>query len=226
MGRVRPAAEFENVEELLEAFGGIDARRIRMKPLPGTATEADVVRHNERLAPPCELINGTMVEKDMGFGEGLLGGDLFYVIKRFALEHGLGEVGPGDTMMKLMPGLVRLPDVCFISKARLPGGRRPAARLPELVPDLVVEVLSKGNTRGEMFQKRKDYFLAGVLLVWEVDARRREIDVYTDPKTCATLTEADTLTGGAVLPGFSVPVMTVFAEVPRAEPKPPRKRKK
>jgi Uma2 family endonuclease len=77
-----------------------------------------------------------------------------------------------------------------------------------------------------MLRKRKEYFLAGTSLVWEIDPRRREIDVYTDPETCTTLTEDETLTGGSVLPGFTVRVAEVFARVPRSEPKPRRRKKK
>ena len=86
-------------------------------------------------------------------------------------------------------------------------------------------MLSPGNTRAEMLRKREEYFLAGVLLVWEVDPRTFTIDVYTAPETKTTLTEADTLDGGEVLPGFSVAVSLIFAEVPHPEPKPRRKKK-
>jgi Uma2 family endonuclease len=77
-----------------------------------------------------------------------------------------------------------------------------------------------------MAQKRREYFLAGVLLVWEVDPRTRTIDVFTDPETHVTLTEADTLDGGAVLTEFRVSVADIFAQVEREEPKPTRRKKK
>ena len=101
--------------------------------------------------------------------------------------------------------------MAFYSWAKLPGGRVPDEPIPELHPDLAVEVLSKPNTRGEMFAKRKDYFFAGVRLVWYVDPRTDTVTAYTSPDESVTLTTADTLTGGDVLPGFSVPVRDIFS---------------
>ncbi len=53
----------------------------------------------------------------------------------------------------------------------MPGGRLPAEAIPSLVPDLAVEVLSPSNTAAEMDQKLRDYFAAGVRLVWYLDPR-------------------------------------------------------
>jgi Uma2 family endonuclease len=66
-----------------------------------------------------------------------------------------------------------------------------------------------------MILKRQDYFAAGVELVWEIDPETRTIDVYTSTTNVRTLTVADTLDGGAVLPGFEVAVGDVFAELDR-----------
>ena len=56
------------------------------------------------------------------------------------------------------PGLVRIPDVAFISWGRLPNRRVPTEPIPDLAPDLAVEVLSVGNTPGEMARKRQGLF--------------------------------------------------------------------
>lgn len=93
------------------------------------------------------------------------------------------------------------------------------------MPDLAVEVLSESNTPGEMQVKRKEYFLAGTTLVWQVDPRRRVVVVYAAPEMSVTLTEADTLDGGIVLPGFSLPVRRVFERLPATPTKRARKKK-
>ena len=72
-------------------------------------------------------------------------------------------------MVWLFRGLVRIPDVAFTSWERLPGRRVPPEPIPELAPDLAVEVLSQSNTEAEMTRKRGEYFAAGVRLVWLVD---------------------------------------------------------
>jgi Uma2 family endonuclease len=117
--------------------------------------------------------------------------------------------------MELMAGLVRIPDVAFTNWDRLPGRRYPTAAIPQLAPNLAVEVLSRSNTPGEMAVKRQDYFSAGVELVWEIDPRTRTVAVYTSPAQATTLGSGDTLDGGSVLPGFTLAVQELFAELDR-----------
>jgi Uma2 family endonuclease len=98
---------------------------------------------------------------------------------------------------------------------RLPGGRVPDDPVPHLAPNLAVEVLSRTNTPGEMARNRREYFEAGVELVWIVDPERRTVAVFTSPEASRELTEADTLDGSQVLPGFSLPLGALFAELDR-----------
>ena len=81
-----------------------------------------------------------------------------------------------------------------------------------MAPDLAVEVISRGNTREEMERKLLDYFAAGVRLVWYVYPVMREVRVYTMPEAYVTLGGQDTLDGGDVLPGFQLPLATLFAQ--------------
>jgi Uma2 family endonuclease len=101
--------------------------------------------------------------------------------------------------------------------------------VPDLAPDLAVEVLSEGNTREEMERKLKEYFLSEVSVVWFVDPRNRTVRVYTSPDDVTELGEGDTLDGGDVLPGFSVPVARLFADLgdaPKPASKPKGKRRR
>jgi Uma2 family endonuclease len=120
----------------------------------------------------------------------------------------------------LRPGLVRMADVAFISWERLPGRRVPTESIPDLAPDLAVEVLSEGNTKPEMEQRLKDYFLAGVRLVWYVDLRTRTAEVYGSPDQVTTIAEEQSLDGGDVLPGFRLLLGSLFDLLP---PLPSRK---
>jgi Uma2 family endonuclease len=115
-------------------------------------------------------------------------------------------------MMRLFPGLVRIPDVAFISWERLPNRRVPTEPLPDVAPDLAVEVLRVGNTPGEMARKRQDYFASGAHLVWQVDPRTRTVEVCTAPDQSTVLHEAQILEGGTVLPGFTLALQELFAE--------------
>jgi Uma2 family endonuclease len=86
-----------------------------------------------------------------------------------------------------------------------------------VAPDLAVEVLSEGNTEAEMERKLREYFDAGVLLVWYVDPEARTVRVYTSPGEARLLGEEDTLDGGSVLPGFRLSIRGWFEEAGERE---------
>jgi Uma2 family endonuclease len=70
---------------------------------------------------------------------------------------------------------------------------------------------------GEMAAKRRDYFAAGVELVWEIDPDARTVAVYVGVTQVETLGVADTLDGGSVLRGFTLAVQALFAELDRRQ---------
>lgn len=204
--------------DLLEQLGGISPRRVLLKPLPGKATEKDLLRHIDRTGRLCELVEGTLVEKAMGYNESDIASELLMHMRQYAKKHKLGRVTGEAATMRLMPLLVRLPDVAFVRQDRFPGGQLPEEPIPDLFPDLAVEVLSKSNTPGEIRRKLKEYFLAGTTLAWIVDPKKRQVAVHTAPDVFTVLTEKDTLDGSELLPGFSLPISTLFEDLP-----PPKK---
>ena len=208
-----PAGTIETLADLLEQLGGVAPERVRFHPSPGTATEKDVLDVHGREGRLCELIDGVLVEKGMGFLESFLAGALIESIRSFVRPLNLGLVTGEAGMMRLASGLVRIPDVAFISWERLRGQRVPTEPIPDLVPDLAVEVLSERNTEGEMTRKRHEYFDAGVRLVWVVDPASRSVAVYSASDQFTVLQAAQTLEGGAVLPGFALPLQDLFAEL-------------
>jgi Uma2 family endonuclease len=214
-----------NLADLLEHLGGISPQRIRLRPAPGKARERHVIEIHDREDRLYELVEGVLVEKIMGYEESSLACELIYYLKHFLREHDLGNVAGADGALRLMPGSIRIPDVSFISWDRLPDGKIPTARLPDLTPDLAVEILSEGNTPGEMDRKLRDYFFSGTRLVWYIDPQRRTVRVYTSPDQFVELSERQTLDGGSVLPGFSLPLAQLFARLP-PQTKGRRKRKK
>lgn len=210
------------IHELAALFGDMPAWRIRSVPAPGTATEDDVIEIEEREDRLCELVDGVLVEKTVDYDDSCLTVELITPIHNFVKAHKLGKVSGPDGMMRILPGLVRIPDSAYASKQRL-SQRRGSKKLPHLVPDLAIEVLSEGNTPEEMSRKLDDYFEAGVRLVWFVDPRKRMLEIFTGRKSSKLLRDHETLTGGKVLPGFSVPLKELFADV---EPAPVPARKK
>ena len=204
--------------DLLAQLGDVPPGRIRLVPAPGTATEQDVIEVEDRTDRLCELVDGVLVEKTMGYQESLLAGAILEYLRAYVKARDLGIVLGADGTLKILPRQVRIPDVCFIAWERFPGGKLPPEPIPAVAPDLAVEVLSEGNTAGEMQRKLRDYFAAGVRLVWYVDPRSRTATAYTAPEQETVLDQQQSLSGGEVLPGFELPLRDLFAELDRQAP--------
>jgi Uma2 family endonuclease len=203
--------------EVIARFGDIPIARICTNPPPGAATEADVIEWHDRHDRLFELIDGTLVEKAMGWKESELAIIIATLLRNFVAEHRLGKVFGPDGMVRMKPEQIRIPDVAFISKQRFVGRTLTPGAFWELGCDLAVEVISPSNTRREMERKLSDYFIAGVGLVWLVYLKSREVVVHTSPNHAVTLQGEDVLDGDKVLPGFSIPVAELFAELDRTE---------
>lgn len=196
------------VADLVHELGDIPANRILLHPAPGTATEADLIRaidgDNKVL---CELVNGTLVEKPMGFQESriavILIGYLFEYVNKHDCGFITGEAGP----YRMKTKNVRLPDVTYISRNRFPS--REDANNPKVCPvspDLVVEVLSESNTRKEIEKKQIEYFETGVRLVWIINPRKCIVTVQRADGTHTVLDRKSKLSGEDVLPGFKLEI--------------------
>jgi len=109
----------------------------------------------------------------------------------------------------------RRPDFAFVSFDRWPMDRpvSPRDNAWDVVPDLAVEVTSPTDFAREQLQKVAEYFQAGVRLVWVVYPNVRCIHVYEAWNRIRVVTEADTLDGGVVLPGFQLPLDRLFGSV-------------
>ena len=211
-GRTAIPAKFVNGQQWIESLGDVPLSRIIFDPWPGTATDRDLLVFVERDKRLCELVDGTLVEKPVGYLESQVITRLVMYLGMFVYPRDLGVVAGADGTLRMASGRVRLPDVSFVRTADLPGGRVPTEPIPTLPPSLAVEVLSPSNTVREMRQKTEEYFASGSRLVWMIDPRRRTVAVFDAPtdQPTTTLTESDNLDGGTVLPGFVLPIADLF----------------
>jgi Uma2 family endonuclease len=200
----------KTLADLRRRLGGIPLDRIWFRPAPGTATEKDVIEAELRENRLCELVDGTLVAKAVGFEESRLAIELAYLIKSYLEVNDLGLCVGEAGMMRIAPGLVRIPDLSFINWGRLPGRESPTDPIPDLAPNLAVEVLSGGNTKAEMTRKVREYFEAGVSLVWLIDPKKRTARVYSTPEKSILVGADQCLDGGDVLPGFIVTLADLF----------------
>src|SRR5882724_12337579 len=163
LGRCRRAPmsvmppKIKTLAELLDRLGGVPSERIRFQPAPGTATVNDVLRIEAREDRLCELVDGVLVEKPMGFTESRIAILLGTALTKFVEKHDLGIVTGESGMIRMPSNLVRIPDVAFFAWRHFPRRQLPDEGAPEIAPDLAVEVLSKSNTPREMERKLGEY---------------------------------------------------------------------
>ncbi len=208
-----------NLAQLVEQLGDVPLDRIRTRPAPGTATEQDVLA--EREGPErrlCELVDGVLVEKAVGTAESVLAGIILYRLWMYLEEKDLGQALGADGFLRLMPGLVRIPDVSFVAWDHWPKLKAGTGRIADAYPDLMIEVLSKSNTRKEIDRKLRECFLAGTRLAWIIQPTTQTAQVYTSPTDYQRVGKNGTLDASPVLPGFLLSLKALFAKADRDPP--------
>ena len=179
------------------------------RPKPVTAEEL-LKMHSRGIKG--ELIRGVFCET---MAAGRKHGVTAMTLGAFIITHvrprRLGQVMGSDAgvLIEREPDTVREPDVAFISAERLPLDSDPPGYL-EIPPDLVAEIISPTDRPAEVNDKTIMWLNLGVRMVWEVYPETREVLVHRPGMRFVVLTEHDTLDGGDVLPGFSIPVSEIF----------------
>ncbi|MBS0211281.1 MAG: Uma2 family endonuclease [Planctomycetes bacterium] len=165
------------------------------------------------LGYPTELVRGQIVMMNRPaprHGEVCL--NVGYELKAFLKDHPLGRLAGNDSgvITGHEPDTVRGPDIAFFSYQRVPQGPLPT-RYFNVLPELVLEVLSPSDRRNEVLAKVAEYLTAGVLRVCVVDVERELVTIFSPDAPEVQLTREQTLTLPEVLPGFAVPVAQLFA---------------
>jgi len=162
---------------------------------------------------PCELVAGSIVPMTPTSDEhGGYAANITSILLSFVRAHGLGKVRAGEVGVytRRNPDTIRAVDVLFISQDRY--DRRGETVFLDVPPDLIVEILSPGNTWSETIQKLREYFSIGVRLVWLVNPSSRSVFAYRSLTDVREFTIDDDLPGDDVLPGFSVAVRDIFVD--------------
>jgi Uma2 family endonuclease len=159
-----------------------------------------------------ELVDGKLVERNMGAQSSYVGMRLGRLLANFCEEPFAGWVFPADTSFQCFPNrpnLVRKPDVSFVRRGRFPNETLPEGHV-RLAPDLAVEVVSPNDLFYEVEQKVAEYRSAGVPLIWVVIPPTRTVLIRRNNGTAGEVGESGELDGEDVLPGFRCRVAELF----------------
>ncbi|MBL8154507.1 MAG: Uma2 family endonuclease [Anaerolineae bacterium] len=173
-----------------------------------TAAEYEAfIARPENLERRFELIEGEIVEKMPTQQHGIITLNLAGELRAFVKAHSLGRVAvearyrpPDDAEND------RLPDISFVADLSKPVTEDGAV---PFMPDLAVEVKSPTDSVRKLREKARFYLAHGVRLVWLVFPEPRIVEVYA-PDDEYTLSADQSLTGGDLLPGFTLPVRQIF----------------
>ena len=156
-----------------------------------------------------ELVDGEIVVSPAGVRHSQIAVQIGYLLKRFLEDSPLGIVCGADVGIILPNGNLRSPDVSFIKNEKLPGGKAPET-FGEIIPDLVVEVLSPSDNMRQVADKIGEFLECGVPLVWLVDPKARTVTVYRSLTDTRQLAGDDAIDAAPVLPGFTTKVSDFF----------------
>jgi Uma2 family endonuclease len=183
------------------------------------ASEKKVWTDEEFMALPddggrYELVDEEVVDMgNSGMEHGNISAYLCGLIELYVRPKKLGVTCDSSTAFTLKSGNKRSPDVSFVSKERLQGLRRLPKGFFQGAPDLAIEVISPSNTFEEIYTKLVEYFDNNCRVVWVINPDERSVVVYRQPQPDRLLKMTDSLDGEEVIPGFTLPVAQLFAEL-------------
>jgi Uma2 family endonuclease len=160
-----------------------------------------------------ELVRGVLRKMSPpSFRHSEIAGNVYSPLSAYVRANGLGRVGVGDPgfMLQRDPDLILAPDVAFLSNDRLPPGAKAEGFLPG-APDLVVEVVSPGDTADEVEEKIEDWLNMGCRMVVAVNDRRRTVTVHRPGQPPRVLRGDEVFDGEDVVSGFRLPLSEIFA---------------
>jgi len=176
------------------------------------STAADLLALPTGMGKRYELVLGEIREMSpSGWRHGEVIDNLQAILSAYIRAKRLGRGFGAETgfLIQRNPDTVRAPDFAFIADKNLPVEKPKEAFWPG-APDLVVEVLSPGDSKGEVDEKIDAWLVAGCAAVWIIDPRLQTVTTYRSRTDVSVKAVAETLDGGDVVPGFSCPVAELF----------------
>jgi Uma2 family endonuclease len=161
--------------------------------------------------PASEFVCGEVIQKPMPNEDHSI--IQFFLSKILGLFLDVANLGTAGSEWRFVFGpsgreRAFVPDLAYISRER-----RAGARPYRGAPELAIEILSPDQHAGRFADKIQFYLLHGVRLVWVFDPETRTVSIFAPGEDTRTLGAGETLDGGDVLPGFTLEVDDVFAQL-------------
>ena len=184
-----------------------DARQFSQENLPPETTTMTLKEFLESDLEGYEYVKGELVPMPpTSMEHGRISTNLFLPLGLYVRENQLGDVYMPDIGFRVGERVL-IPDIAFVSNARMPDDLSKASPAP---PDLAVEVVSPTDSSHRVEEKAFIYLEAGTQLVWVLMPRSKTVTIYRSETEITLLTRNDTLTGENVIEGFSCQVATLF----------------
>ena len=171
--------------------------------------------------PAFEWVNGRALQKVSPRRQHALAqGRFCSALDAWANKHAAGTVGPEWHFQVEPPGEIRrplVPDVAFLSYARLSYEKQLVTEIPRVAPDVVVDILSPGDRQRDVEEKVRVYLAAGTRAVFLVDTKKQRVTVR-DPSGERTFPRGGFLAHDA-LPGFRLHISRLFSPPPKRQAK-------
>ncbi len=136
--------------------------------------------------------------------------DLTAQVRNWNRQTGLGRAFDSSGGFTLPNGAIRSPDVTWIEKSKFADISAKTA-FPPVVPDFVVELRSKSDSLKTLREKMQEYQDNGVRLGWLINPQQQEVEIYRLGQAVEVLNTPMTLSGEAVMPGFTLDLTPIWA---------------
>ena len=158
-----------------------------------------------------EIVDGQPEEKAMpGARHGGVCGRLAIALGMYLRANRLGELYP-ETNFQIGRN-ERIPDLAFVSAARMPPEGEPETKWP-IPPDLAVEVISPNDFYEKVYAKTLEYLTAGVKQVWLVSPEHHTVTIYRSATNITAFAGDGELVSEDLFPGFRCPLREIFTSL-------------
>jgi Uma2 family endonuclease len=157
--------------------------------------------------PALEYVGGRIIQKmSPKFPHSAIQTELSTALNAFSRPRQLGRAF--SELRAVFGGAARTPDVSFYMSGRI---SKPILDEDVLLPpDIAIEILSPGQTVGELRLKLRHSLKHGSKLGWLIQPSRKQVHVLRPGKKSQILKIGEALSGEDVLPGFSISLEEIF----------------